>query len=175
MSERRAAIIFLVARAPQTLRPPRGPARGIQRRAEQKNLPARATYRREERTRSRAGAWQMSCARPCSAVFSCWPRGICRSAKRSTRWRSGALPICLLRPCFARTSGRPTRHLHGQPRREESKQSMPHVSPSTRPAAGVTEARAHPAQRIGSTAKTPSSGTRQRGQPVVDCWYHSVH
>ena len=49
------------------------------------------------------------------------------------------------------------------------------VSPSIRPAAGVAEARAHPAQRIGSTAKTPCSGTWQRGQPGVDCWYHSVH
>ena len=52
---------------------------------------------------------------------------------------------------------------------------VPHVSPPIRPAAGVVEARAHPAQRIGVELPNALLWHLQRGQPVVDCWYHSVH
>ena len=51
---------------------------------------------------------------------------------------------------------------------EELQRSVLHVSPSIRPAAGVAEARAHPAQRIGvELAANSLLWHRQHGQPVV--------
>ena len=53
-------------------------------------------------------------------------------------------------------------------------ESAHHASHSIGPAAAVAEARAHPAQRIG-VEQNALLWHRQRGQPVVDCWYNIVH
>ena len=78
-----------------------------------------------------------------------------RLAERSTRWaEAGPCDICLF-SVRAFASGRPTRASGAKSGEEKTQRSVLHVSPSIRPAAGVAEARAHPARS--ASARLPNA------------------
>ena len=77
----------------QSLRLRRGPARGTQRRAEQKIYPALAAYRREVRRTRSLPVWQNSNVRVVRGGFSGWPQRNKFKLRGAHRWRERGLRI----------------------------------------------------------------------------------
>ncbi len=103
--------------------------------------------------------------RGCASRFFVLAARYFRLADRSTRWAEAGPAIFVFLAVRAFASGGQLGHRAAKTGEGKTQRSVLHVSPSIRPAAGVAEARAHPAQRIGSTAKTPSSGPGNAGCP----------
>ena len=112
--------------------------------------------------------------RGCASRFFVLAARYFRLADRSTRWAEAGPAIFVFLAVRAFASGGQLGHRAAKTGEGKTQRSVLQVSDSIRNT-GVAEARAHPAQRIGVELPTLCSGTGQRGQPVVDCSYHSVH
>ena len=147
---------FFTSARPQSLSWPEG-ARAASSGAQSKNYTGAAAYRAMRRTRQEPCVWQTGlAARPCPRFFVLghWIFDLLRGARAN---RAGG-PARIARGAVlqSRRVGRP--HLWPQcPLADEDtiQGPVPHVSPSIRPAAGVAEARAHPARS--ASARLPNA------------------
>ena len=155
MSERRAAIIFLVSRA-RRLWSRRQGVRAAPSAAESKKF-----YRRGPRTGAGANSFACRCRvnQPCASVLCgfFWLAAGFRNRLRGAR-AGGARPceFGFLWTAKSKLSGGQLGTGHAWPMNTSVKGSVSHVSPPTRTAAGVAAARVHLAQRLASThCQTP--------------------
>jgi hypothetical protein len=96
--------------------------------------------------------------RGCASRFFVLAARYFRLADRSTRWAEAGPAIFVFLAVRAFASGGQLGHRAAKTGEGKTQRSVLHLSPFIRPAAGVAEARAHPAQRIGVELPTPCSG-----------------
>ena len=160
--------LFFSCRAPQSLvRADRARARHPAPRRAKKILALAADRREVRRTRS-LPVWQNSNGASRASRFFVLAVWFLDRQTGALAGASGALRYLSFAAGFARTSGggrRPALATRPTAGGGKSQRSVSHVSPSIRPAAGVAEARARPAQRIGVERQRPALAPGNAGSP----------
>ena len=140
--------LFFSCRAPQSLvRADRARARHPAPRRAKKSTGAGRVPARGEANSFSAGMANLA-VRVCASRFFVLAARYFRLADRSTRWAEAGPAIFVFLAVRAFASGGQLGHRAAKTGEGKPPRSVLHVSPSIRPAAGVAEARAHPAQRI---------------------------
>ena len=137
--------LFFSCRAPAVAGPRRQGARAAPSAAQSKKYTGAGRVPARGEANSFSAGMANLAVRGCASRFFVLAARYFRLAERSTRWaEAGPCDICLF-SVRAFASGRPTRASAAKTGEEKTQRSVLHVSPSIRPAAGVAEARAHPA------------------------------